>query len=231
MDLPQPNPAANLCELFQGASVSECVCCLRRGNDQYLVYCAAGVSPATPGISLLDALGSEDLHRQKRCHIALALASTHLQLHSSPWINWMWDSGSVLLPTTVDASNAQIIHPDPYVLADFDANPTASLPRMDLSFISLGIVLLELGFGKRFTQDPLWQQFPGSEKDPMTRMVIAQAWAEKMQGTTGENYALAVSWTLRNGPLEAVDQSWRRDFAENVVQRLQRCCDSLGRMT
>lgn len=143
----------------------------------------------------------------------------------------MWDSGSVLLPTTVDASNAQFIHPDPYVLTDFDANSTTSLPRMDLSFIALGIVLLELGFGKRFNQNPLWQKLPGRESDPMTRMFVAQTWAKKMQGTAGEDYALAVSWTLNNGPLEAVDQSWRKDFAENVVQRLQRCCDSLGRMS
>lgn len=177
MDLPQPNPAANLCKLFKGASVSECICCLQKGDDQHAVHCAEGVSPATPGISLLDALGSEDLHRQKRCHIALALGSTQLQLHSSPWINWIWDSGSVLLPITLCASDARTIHPDPYVLADFDAISSTSSPRMDLSFISLGIMLLELGFGKKFTENPLWQQFPGREKDPMTRTVVAQTWA------------------------------------------------------
>jgi hypothetical protein len=223
--------SADLCKLFGTAcAVNHCIC-LFQGDanvDEYGVYSANGNETLhkTSGITLSQALGTDDLHRVQRCQIASTLASSHLQLHSSPWLHHVWSSENILLPATQDASNARAISTEPYVLADLAATPT-SWPSKDPSFTSLGIVLLELCFDQRFTENKLWQKYPGKEDDSLIRLAIAQKLAERVAEEAGDDYSTAVSWALKQAPVNLTDDSWRVDFAENVVQPLQRCCDFL----
>lgn len=48
-----------------------------------------------------------------------------------------------------------------------------------------------------------------------------------MSEEAGEDYALAVKWALKEAPAVTHTDSWRADFAQNVVQPLQRCSEFL----
>ena len=50
---------------------------------------------------------------------------------------------------------------------------------------------------------------------------------DAMHGEPGEDNATAVNWTLRQAPSVIKDDSQRLDFAENGVQPLQRCYESM----
>lgn len=119
-----------------------------------------------------------------------------------------------------------LVNAEPYVLADFD-KAVKPWPRKDASFTSLGIVLLELCFDERFTGHKLWHNYPGKENDSLIRLAIAQNWADRVAEEASEDYALAVKWALKEAPADTHTDSWRADFAQHVVQPLQRCCEFL----
>lgn len=62
----------------------------------------------------------------------------------------------------------------------------------------------------------------------MIRQAVACEWMDDVQGEAGEEYATAVTWTLRQAPAIVKDGSWRADFAQNVVQPLQRYYEYLN---
>ncbi|TKA63099.1 hypothetical protein B0A55_09554 [Friedmanniomyces simplex] len=202
-------------------------------NRYYAVYPAAEKRPSTIGASagasagatLADALKPDfrpRLTRVQRYGIALTLASSHLQLHSTPWLQEQWTAEDVHFPLT-DNNGAMTLHGEPYVLTRFDNNSEAPVSQSDQSFSTLGIVLLELCFGARFEDHPLWQHpaYASLKTDPNMRQVIACQWLRDVEGEAGDDYASAVNWTLRQAPLVGQTNRWREDFAQNVVQPLQ----------
>lgn len=57
--------------------------------------------------------------------------------------------------------------------------------------------------------------------------MVACEWLEDIQGEAGGDYANAVDWTLRQAPTTSTDGTWRKSFAGNVVEHLQRCYNSM----
>ncbi len=116
------------------------------------------------------------------------------------------------------------IYDEPYVSTRFDSAGNTPSAQSNLSFLSLGIVLLELCFGQRFETHPLWQNpaYALLKSDASMRQSIACQWLKDVDGEAGEDYAFAVNWTLRQAPLVVRGNKWREDFAQNVVQPLQR---------
>ena len=137
-------------------------------NRYYAVYPAAEKTPLVAGASsgpdagttLADTLKPNfrpRLTRVQRYGIALTLASSHLQLHSTPWLHEQWTAENVHFPLT-DDNGALTLHGEPYVLTQFEAtNNKPPTGQSDQSFSTLGIVLLELCFGTRFEDHHLWQ--------------------------------------------------------------------------
>jgi len=167
------------------------------------------------------------LGRVQRYAIALTLASSHLQLHRSAWLGQTWTAENVHFP--VDSNNKSTLHGKPYVLANLAASGNSNAAAKDRSFSTLGIVLLELCFGIRLEEHRLWQNpiYVAGRADPMIRQAIACEWADEVSEEAGGDYALAVNWTLKQAPAVLKDDKWRIDFAQNVVQPLQRCYESM----
>jgi hypothetical protein len=216
-----------LCRVFScTTSSADCIGTVLEGDHEYAVYPSTErVSMAHP-TSLADLLRVDSPFRPTRVQrygIALTLASSHLQLHSTPWLKDYWTSEDVFFPK--DQNNIAVLHGEPYILANVDsASNNSSAMKKDRSFSTLGIVLLELCFGCRLEGHKMWQTpgYAALQNDPMMRQTIACEWLDDVQGEAGEDYAKAVNWTLRQSPATLKNEQWREGFAQNVVQPLQR---------
>ena len=218
---------AGLCQAFSRNKASaDCIGIVLEGEYEYAVYPSSEKATMAQETSLADLLTADSplrLTRVQRYGIALTLASSHLQLHSTPWLKEYWTSEDVLFPT--DQNNLAVLHGEPYILANVDStsNNTVAIKK-DRSFSTLGIVLLELCFGCRLEDHKMWQT-PGYailQNDAMMRQTVAYEWLDDVQGEAGEDYANAVNWTLRQAPAMLKNEQWREEFAQNVVQPLQR---------
>jgi hypothetical protein len=145
------------------------------------------------------------LKRAQRFQIALKVASSHLQLHSTPWARKQWESVDVRFPQT-SATRA---------------------PRLsDRSFGCLGIMLLELLFDAPIEEHELWQQLGAQNTaDPMFRLLVAKKWIDDVEGEAGSEFFAAVDWCLNKSPMTLDGDQWRKDLACEVVLPLQHCCD------
>lgn len=218
-----------LCSVFScAASHTDCLGTVLEGDHEYAVYpCTKQVSMAQ-GTSLAALLLPDAplrLTRVQRYGIALTLASSHLQLHSTPWLKEYWTSEDVLFPTP--QPDTAILHGEPYILARISSvtpQPSTHPTTKDRSFSTLGIVLLELCFGSRLEDHKMWQNpgYAALKADPIMRQTVACEWLDDVQGEAGEDYANAVNWTLKQAPATLKDEKWREEFAQNVVQPLQR---------
>lgn len=172
------------------------------------------------------------LERAQRLQIALKIASSHLQLHSTPWARRQWEAVDVRFPQT-GSNPTDILLDRPFVSADFEAQSpplTAQTPKAsDRSFGCLGIMLLELAFGTRLEEHELWQQMGVSNaKSAVFRVMVAKQWAEYVEGEAGSEFSSAVLWCLNKSPTTLSGDEWRKDLASEVVLPLQNCCEWSG---
>jgi len=159
------------------------------------------------------------LTRMQRYSIAATLASSLLQLETTPWAQ-NWESRDVHF-----AHDTVLEYDHPFFLARLDATPTTK----DDSFKALGTLLLELCFGIPLDQHVLWQQpaFAMAKTNPMMRHFVAHEWLKDVEGEAGEQYANAVKFCLQQAPTSLKDEKWRVDFAQSVVWPLQQCHESM----
>lgn len=159
------------------------------------------------------------LNRMQRYSIAATLASSLLQLETTPWAQ-SWGSGDVHF-----AHNTSLEYDKPFFLARLDATSTAK----DDNFKALGTLLLELCFGKPLDQHVLWAQpaFAMAKTNPMMRHFVAHEWLKDVEGEAGEQYSNAVRFCLQQAPTSLKDDKWRVDFAQSVVWPLQQCYESM----
>jgi hypothetical protein len=177
---------------------------------------------ATSDAKLCDILDGSTpvvLTRMQRYSIAATLASSLLQLETTPWAK-TWESRDVHF-----AHDTTLEYDKPFFLSRLDATSTAK----DDSFKALGTLLLELCFGKPLDQHVLWQQpgFAMAKTNPMMRHFVAHEWLKDVEGEAGEQYANAVRYCLQQAPAALNDEKWRTDFAESVVWPLQQCHESM----
>jgi hypothetical protein len=166
------------------------------------------------------------LTRAQRFQIALKVASSHLQLHSTSWASRQWEAEDVRFPQT---GTAGILLDRPFVSASFedDTPLTPHRPKLaDKSFACLGIMLLELLFGTRTEEHELWQQLGiHNAADPLFRLMVAKRWADDVEGEAGPEYFSAEGWCLNKSPSTLEGDQWRQDLAHEVVLPLQHCCE------
>ncbi|KAF2743785.1 hypothetical protein M011DRAFT_377341, partial [Sporormia fimetaria CBS 119925] len=83
--------------------------------------------------------------------------------------------------------------------------------------LSLGILLLELCFGKRLEDHSLRKQYPtgeGKEKQAFD-LAAALVWNQHVDGEAGDGYACAVRWCFAGASIHS--QSWRGEIIKNVI--------------
>lgn len=201
----------------------------------YSVYSQPAQKIAAGSITLSEALhGPRKVHLKllERYRIALAIASSHLQLQSTPWARTQWQAEDIRFPVG-SSSNCTPIFDRPYVAAEFGANATSAKEKgksSKKSFSCLGVMLLELHAEHILEDHKLWQSLPGLAADKtnaLYRSIVATQWAKELEGETVEDYIAAVNWCLNESPETLDGDNWRKYLADKVVLPLQYCCKSM----
>ncbi|RMZ09793.1 hypothetical protein D0864_01420 [Hortaea werneckii] len=226
-----------LCKTLSNAvTTSTCFGYLHDEHDdvQYRIYPDSGSDQGSQvSVSVSTALKPDfrpPFYRTLRYGLALKLAIAQLRFHPSPWMPRAWSLDEISL--SHGNSPAGIVDFEtPHVIAGIDNQAMTSdrhSPR-DETFWSLGIVLLELCFGKRLETHDLWSSsFARNPLDPFQRLAIAQEWARDVELEADTDFAEAVLWCLQRAPIDASRNEWRNEYVQSVIQPLGRCCQSMA---
>lgn len=189
------------------------------------------------------------LTRRERYLIALTLASSYLQLKSSPWIRAEWSKSDILF--LWDGENPDRIKLNqPYIsrcferAADNSAEdsdddimvPMGRFDRDDRTLAGLGIMLLELCFGTALEEHETRRRYyqggeagAGPAANPFIDRAAALEWFPRAEGEAGPEFADAIGWclTCMPGSRESDDtlDKWREELFSKVVLPLKYCHD------
>ncbi|KAI7326491.1 hypothetical protein KC315_g7553 [Hortaea werneckii] len=226
-----------LCKtLSSDAATSACFGYLHDEHDdvQYRIYSDRGNDPESQvSVSVSTALKPDfrpPFYRTLRYGLALKLAIAQLRFHPSQWMPKAWSLDEISLGHSNSPAGV-VDFETPHVTASIDNQAKTSDGRSprDETFWSLGIVLLELCFGKRLEAHDLWNSpFARNPLDPFQRLAIAQEWARYVELEADADYAEAVQWCLQRAPIDASRNEWRKEFVQSVIQPLERCCQSMA---
>ena len=222
---PAPDVIRDLCRVLSGSKATSNVTGVlvdRGGNEAYSVSLLDQASvPAGHRFVHLAGLLQRDLwerpHRKIRYRMAATIAASHLRLHASGWLQEGWRKDHILVepgdvPDTVTL----------YLREDFSAPPTSpSKPTFDISFATLGIVLLELCFGYTLESTKFWKDITNGSPDPVKERAAAWEWAGLVGQEAGGGYKQAVDWCLNKWNVREDDSTWRQEFQDNVVEPLR----------
>lgn len=227
-----PAASVNLCRSLSQHNSGDCVGTINQDNDCFHLHRLRHVTPSTSESWTLAEILTTDLkdkfYRRQRISVALLLASAVAQLCFTPWLRNNLTKNDVIFQSDgpVDPYG-----PAPfgkaYIRKGFDANSASATPAK-YNFFSLGIILLELGFGKAFEDSDCRQILPNSTDATIQQkidQVAADAWSKGVACDNGPSYAKAVDWCLnRSGSSNMI---WRGDFIEKVIQPLEHCSEHL----
>lgn len=225
---------SKLCDKMSSSGMQSA--CIGSFNDheagrQYSVFSQPEQKIVGDEITLQEVLHGprkRGLKRSDRFKIALAVASSHLQLHSTPWASRQWEAADIRFPMEIE-EKAGIMFDKPFVSTDFNATLPAeerSPKKTDKSFACLGIMLLELLFGICLEDHNLWLTLGQENKaNIIFRLMVARQWADEVEDEAGEEYSAAVMWCLNESPTSLDGNEWRRDLADRVVLPIQKCCE------
>lgn len=181
---------------------------------------------------------SMTLSRLERYSIAVTLASSLLQLYSSPWIGETWSKNDIYFLIAAEGSPRPILVDKPYITRKFSSHSPQSsstsiseYPGRDASTKSiqaLGIMLLELCFGEAIEDQPTRSKYLGPDGQPndMTDFCTAQHWLQHdALGEGGPEYAEAIRRCLfcAFGPksTDLEDDELRAAIYTEVVEPLE----------
>lgn len=154
--------------------------------------------------------------------VAYSLANAWLQLYATPWWSGFATSENIYLAEP--DLHGPIPQTRPYIDAAFQAGQSAQ--ATEAGFVSLGILLLELCFGRLINDHPMWKsesQVLSAMPRHMARKMVSVEWLKHVQWQAGMDYAQAVTWCLLYATINGPD--WTVEFARNVLEPLQRCRD------
>jgi hypothetical protein len=115
---------------------------------------------------------------------------------------------------------------EPFIRQGFPLEQ-ASHPISDArecNFFSLGIVLLELCFGKRLEDHPLRRKHPITNDADTSKafdLMAAIQWSRGVCDEGGADYAAAVKWCFTGAG--NVSKNWRTEMIRNVIRPLEIC--------
>ena len=185
--------------------------------------------------SLLSSRAQVRLTRRQRYSIALTLASSHLQLYASPWLEARWSKADILLQCT---DGRAILTDQIYISRDFVSSVSGTLSSFESAnggLSSLGIILLELCFGVAIEEHEIRKKFSALAYDSTIShtldLIAALEWCDQHAvEEAGQDFASAIEWCLKNTTARnsREDQSWREELFIKVVEPLEECCRYLN---
>jgi hypothetical protein len=224
------SPIVDMCQTIAMPQSTQQVLGLLTSADEENRYAVlAGGDPAINTTSLVKAVSLKSLltgdpvqkpDRKQRYKIALAVASAHLQLHSSGWLEAGWSNANIFFK--LDGKSTK--HGEPYLRRGFCASSPTGLTAFDVPFATLGILLLELCFGCTLDASPYRQNHlsPDGRTDLVQDREVAWEWSKLVEGETGHEYADAVDWCLGKWRVRKEDLAWREQFYQIVIEGLRK---------
>ncbi|KAF2815607.1 uncharacterized protein BDZ99DRAFT_514269 [Mytilinidion resinicola] len=167
------------------------------------------------------------LKRSQRFFIAFTIASSHIQLQSTPWLGGQWSKADILFPCNPQDSHG-ILADQPFLSCNFASSTAQPSVFGDTTFSTLGILLLELCFGMPFESTEFRQRsLPANDPNTFSDLGAATELAGEVLHEVGQEYADAVAWCLTRFMVGTKRESWRHELLVNVVEPLQKCHQSL----
>lgn len=221
---------------------SSCIGFLQDSEHRYNVYSAADPqakhisSESVTLASLLNKSSDIVLTRRQRYSIALAIASSYLQLHASPWLESRWSKNDILFR---HSGNNSILLDQPHVIHEMCRSSAPAIQPShrlkDRCIPTLGIMLLELCFGVALEDHHIRQNYltRDGRSNPALDLAAAMQWCDEFANEeAGQEFADAIDWCLRN-PTKARastddnEVGWREEMYAKVVQPLHYCHEQM----
>jgi len=180
------------------------------------------------------------LSRRSRLTVAVTLANSLLQLHTSPWLGEVWSKSDIHFFQSEDG----IVHTQyPFLVCDFASSTAMQTKGPDgsqvilerttrrsctSSLLSLGILILELWFNQTIESRPFRRNFfgPDNKANEYTDFNTAQKWQEQALEEAGLDFhnvtrrCIHCAFGAVSQDLE--DEELRRAVYSEVVQPLQK---------
>lgn len=232
---PASDELSNLCEkLANFEQVETCLGILKGEDFDYSLYPLLQKQrieeAEQPMISLGSILRRESgvkLSRRQRFYLALTLASSHLQLHKTPWLENGWSKEEILfLPDP--RNSAQVNLEQPFIARDFALpGKNKGTPTADNSCSNLGIMLLELCFNATFESQPCRKKYvsPDGQSNPYLDLAAALEWCNSEAAEeAGPDFESGVRWCLSQfGVVNGLDEAKKEEMIEKVIKPLEYC--------
>jgi hypothetical protein len=222
-------PSVKLCQLLGGEECGKCMGIIGHDDETYHLHpLMKRKRPDDSGPVTLDHILSSSfegyLTRRQRYSIALLLASSVAQLLFTPWLRTGLTKEDVLFFPCED-DDCSIPYHEPFIRQSFLLHhpPASKAEANDYNFYSLGILLLELCFGRRLEDYHLRKMHPAwtGEVKQAFDLKAALKWSQSVGDEGGDDYASAVKWCFTGA--NNANQSWRGEIIKNVIRPLEMC--------
>ena len=191
------------------------------------------------------------LSRRERLLVAVVLASSVLQLHSTPWLTERWSKRNIFFLRggggSTELNFVEQVYISPNVELPSEAvqegpyhttlTITSTANECRKTILALGIMLLELCFGQALEDQPFRTKYlgPDGKSNDFTDLATAMQWQEDVLGEGGPGFDNAIrrcivcnfSPKLTN----LADSEFREAVYSEVVQPLEetlRCFDNVS---
>ncbi|KAH6849665.1 hypothetical protein B0I37DRAFT_369530 [Chaetomium sp. MPI-CAGE-AT-0009] len=246
----QDNQISSLClSLRHELPTASCYGYIQARDKRYYIYQAEATIPAANSepastMTTLEAMLRSNtptpLTRRQRYSLAVTLASSFLQLAGTPWIKSRWTKTDVVFfrgPQDSSRNTNTFFLDRPFICRNFQIPTHDQAPNSEdtiRGFESLGIILLELCFGKPIELHPGYRHAgaaasgtgagAGSSAVAGFVLLVALDWLQDVTEEAGLEYADAVAWCLVGGrTLASSGEGWRTVMLERVVKLLGQC--------
>jgi hypothetical protein len=222
-------PTVQLCELLGDPECSKCMGIIGHGDEVYHLHPLSKRKEPSDRAMNLNRILSPDfegfLSRRQRYSIALLLASSVAQLQFTTWLRTGLTKDDVLF--FLDDEDSSICYGEPFIRQGFshDSASNTTAEANDCNFFSLGIVLLELCFGKRLEDHPLRKKHSVGDAGSKHAfdLIAALQWSRNVCDEAGEDYHATVKWCFTGAGDMSKDKSWRSEIIKNVIRPLELC--------
>lgn len=169
---------------------------------------------------------------KERLQLALILASTMLQLHTTPWLSERWGKSDILFLRQLGGTRAPLIE-QPYISKAFRSSkalpstcailgksPSTSIIR-NKSVFDLGVLLIELCFNKSLEQIQTPDDLDDDGKvNSYTSLATANRLIPKVYDEAGIRYGDAVRRCIRCDFDQREETFESDEFRQAVYQRV-----------
>ena len=235
--LPVPSTSEQIIQCFCSTIRSiktKCICAgiLVSSNIKHRVWVPRAPLASARVVSLAELLSLPAPHMRERLKLAVRLASSVLQFHTSGWLQERWSKQDIYL---VQRDSAQLGSRNPsletpVVHQAFTSEPTlpevpteSSIICCNLSLFSLGIVLIELWFWKSVES---FQAEKPQVEDPDTAIYItAMGLIKTLHEHTGMNYKNIVKRCIcgiDHPETRLEDNAFKKEVDLKVLQPLEK---------